>query len=89
MNKDVKDERDKNVILVGSGATPPADMRVVIVRGLQEMNAALRERLEECEELLANYGVDGHGAFPGEVDRYFGKYGIEHKCEEVSDGVYY
>lgn len=62
------------------------DMRLVIMRGLQATNEALQERLEECEDLLANYGVDQFGAFPSEVDRYFGKYGVEHKCEEVEGG---
>lgn len=61
---------------------PKADLRTVLVRGLQEMNAALRERLEECEELLGSYGVDEFGAFPSEVDRYFNKFNVEHKCEE-------
>lgn len=72
MSKDGRDERDVSGF----------DMRAVLINGLHAQYEALRERLVECEDLLSSYGVDEFGAFPCEVDRYFGRYGVEHKCEE-------
>ena len=55
------------------------DMRLVIVQGLQAQNEALRERLAECEELLATYGTDVNGDFATDVERYFDRYGSTNK----------
>ena len=57
------------------------DLRLVIVQGLRATNDALRERLAECEDLLAAYALGDNEAFPAEVDRYFERYNIITKSE--------
>ena len=58
------------------------DLQLMLVKGLQATNEVLQQRLEECEDLLAAYAVNEYEDFPHEVDRYFGKYNIQHEKEE-------
>lgn len=76
--KDGKDTKVIQAAIPGRQEGKTFAIEQNLVRAVLREKQQVEARLAECEDLLASYGTDEHGAFPAEVDRYFERFGSEH-----------